>query len=152
MKPKAFEIVKKHLSLVKLLRELEHQLYRIDRVLRGNSWSDDKEYNNAYAIIHAALYKKELDAWRNVAMMALALSPEQQTEVKALAYKRFFDDGYAVMYLTSDLGEIPSSWSSGDEEELRQWLKDNFAPDSTGAGENQGEEGKLSRDKPDGVD
>ncbi len=121
---KKFDMIKNHLALVQLCRELEHQFYRIDKVVRP--YGEDTEYKRAYSIIHSAIYKKELDAWRTLGMMALAGTPEQQKEVRALAYKRFFEEGKAVMYLTDDLSNQPSSWLSSDENEVRQWLKDNF--------------------------
>jgi len=121
---KNFDMIKKQLALVQLCRELEHQLYRIDRVVRP--YGEDNEYKRAYSVIHAAIYTKELDAWRTLGMMALSGTPEEQKEVRALAYKRFFDEGKSVMYLTDDLSEQPTSWLSSDEAEVRQWLQDNF--------------------------
>lgn len=125
MTKSAFERVKDMLAHIEYLQQCEQMLYMIDHVARGRR--DDAEYTSAYGTMHHALYAKELEAWRSVFMLTLAATPEQQKEVRARAYKRFLSDRASVAYLMTEDLETPAGWPGNDEDDLRAWLKDNFA-------------------------
>jgi len=124
MNKKTFDIIKNLLAVTEQCRNAEHILYTLQRFTEP-----DEPTRDAFHTISQSLHRKELDAWRVLSTVALATTPEQQKEVRARAYRRFFNDSMSVMYLTDDLLEQPSIWPGSDEHELREWLRDNFDDD-----------------------
>ena len=131
MKAKDFNLTRGLLANIEYVQQCQQMLYMVDRVARTGRNKENQEYERGYALIHSALYAKELESWRTLFMLALASTAEQQTEIRARAYKRFLSERSSVGYLSKDL-ETPARWQDGDEEQLRAWLKEHFAEEETG--------------------
>lgn len=85
--------------------------------------AQSEEVSRALAIVRSALYEDELDAYRNLFMWG-NLFKEARQKAKPRALARFIKDGYSIMqYLNLD-GEMPFSWLSEDEDNLRKLLTD----------------------------
>lgn len=139
MTKQPYEIVKTFLAQVEVLEQARHQLYALDSLCRPqNRLPEEPEhraYTEAYGHFHDRLWKLELDAWHSVAMFALTLTADQQTEVRALAYRRWLSDHQSVRWILEPMGQPTTGWHGDDEQELRVWLHEHFVADKEKRGD-----------------
>lgn len=76
-----------------------------------------------------ALYKKELDEWRNLFLWAITLPRKRRERIKAMAYERFLSERFSVCHWLNN-GVTPSSWSAMEEEAFRAKVREIYLRES----------------------
>lgn len=114
------------------LAEIEHWQERLNMLYIVSTSLNEYDYDDAvkkdYGSLHSVLYRKLGDAYRRFFMVCL-FDDKTHKEARRMAYKRFLDDGKAVMYLVDDQGRQPGRWRSRDEEELREYFRQQIQRD-----------------------
>lgn len=68
--------------------------------------------------------EKELSAYRNLLLIVTIIGDEENKEATRMSLKRFLTNDMAIMHFWSHTGEMPGSWLSKDEQELRDLFKE----------------------------
>lgn len=127
------DILQHQLKLIELWNGAQNACYTIQALLNsgkyGYSNRDDKQLAEAFERIANALHRQELLAWRNLGLLGLAMDDDERTQIRALAYKKFYEECKDVMSILDPKGRMPSDYFGKDEQILRKWLDEHFKPD-----------------------
>ena len=99
-------------------RDLLHRIAQVARRSRGH------DVEGALYTLNQALAEVELEAWRNLFMLALR-DEQARKQAKDLAAERFFGEDSAVIQHLHG-GDRPGRWSSDVEDRLRQEIESAF--------------------------
>jgi len=103
-------------------------------------WSVDKlekntyleqEVKNAIRVVSRALVKKELDAYRDMFMMAIILPDDLLEQTKKEIMTRFIADGKSIMYLLNADCEMPNIFPGADRDTFRELLMESLEENNT---------------------
>jgi len=123
---KAVEVNWKAVELAK--QRLVAFQWAIAGLEKGRSLKPD--IREAIKIIWSALSSKELDAYRNLFMMAIILPDELLEKTKREIMQRFIRDGMAIMQYLNIEGELPSSFSGPDRDTFRELMLESLQEDA----------------------
>lgn len=132
MKKSLFDAIKPFLANIELIERYQDTLHSISCFLRKSRIPDStvrKSGLDGIGEALAALHAAELSAYREVFMLALGLPPDQQEEIRKMAYQRFLSEQSSISHMLAHNGLDPLTWGKEEEKELREILEKEFAGD-----------------------
>jgi len=131
------EAMRNGLNLAIRMEAAAKLLSNISFILTRGGRAEDPAVSDAVRVLHAALYKKESEAYRSAFMFSAGagVSQEELEQVRHAAYRRFLEDGWSVVQYLDPGMQHPGTWSTQVEQEFRKQIRSAF-----GIAEDQSEE------------